>query len=43
MFISICSKGRAVIAGEIREKYDVEQGTKLKVPESGDMIILIPS
>ena len=42
MNITVSSKGQVVIPSDIRKKYDIEQGTKLKVMESDGLVILIP-
>jgi AbrB family looped-hinge helix DNA binding protein len=42
MDITVSSKGQVVIPSEIRKKYDIEQGTKLRVTESDGLVILIP-
>jgi AbrB family looped-hinge helix DNA binding protein len=42
MDITVSSKGQVVIPREIRKKYDIDRGTKLKVTESDGLVILIP-
>ena len=42
MNITVSSKGQVEIPSDIRKKYDIEQGTKLKVMESDGLVILIP-
>jgi AbrB family looped-hinge helix DNA binding protein len=42
MEIIVSSKGQIVIPFHLREKYDLKQGTKLKVSDEEGLIKLIP-
>jgi len=42
-FVRILSKGQMVIPVEIRKKFHIEPGTKMRIMEYGELICLCPS
>jgi AbrB family looped-hinge helix DNA binding protein len=42
MYIYTTSKGQIIIPIELRKKYGIDKGTKIKVLDGGDRIVLVP-